>query len=176
MGQDTRESLLGALGEGALDVAIVTGDPGLQDDGPYLPLWSERILVALPEAHPMATRPIVDWPDLKGETFLLGRSDPGQDFHDILVAKLGAPGDRPKVVRHDASGDVIKSLVGAGFGVSLICDACAGATYAGVVYREARDGNGPCRVGYTARWAASNDNPALQAFLTLLKARFSAAA
>jgi hypothetical protein len=66
------------------------------------------------------------------------------------VAKLSSPGDLPDVVRHDVSPENIKSLVGAGRGVSLMCEACMGANYAGVVYREARDGTGSTRIGYRA--------------------------
>lgn len=62
--------------------------------------------------------------------------------------------------------------MGAGFGVSLMCEACIGAVYSGVVYREARDGNGPSRISYTAFWQGDNDNPALAHFLKLLEERY----
>ena len=65
----------------------------------------------------------------------------------------------------------IKSLVGAGCGVSLMCEACMGASYAGVVYREARDGNGSTRIGYCAYWRGGNDNPALR-ISSLLEERY----
>jgi len=81
-----------------------------------------------PEQPLLASHEIVGWSELKGETFLLGRDDPSQDFHDLLVAKLASPGDRPKVIQNDVTGETIKSLVGAGFGVSLLRDACAGTT------------------------------------------------
>ena len=169
--QESRSHLIGGIMNGSVDVAILTGDPNGHDSR-MMPLWSERILVALPEDHPLASHEIVSWSELKGETFLLARYDPGQDFHDLLVAKLASPGDRPKVVLHEVCGDAIKSLVGAGFGVSLLCDACAGASYAGVVYREVRDGNGPCRIGYTAHWHDDNGNPTLKSFLGLLRERY----
>lgn len=54
------------------------------------------------------------WTDLKRERFLLRERDPGPEIQDILMAKLVSPGDLPNVVRHDASSENIKSLVGAG--------------------------------------------------------------
>jgi hypothetical protein len=42
----------------------------------------------------------------------------------------------------------------------------------GVVYREARDGNGPSRISYAAYWQGDNDNPALAHFLKLLEERY----
>lgn len=169
----SRERLFDHLKIGALDIAIVTGDPpgaGCR----AMALWSERILVALPEHHPLARHDIVSWTDLKGETFLLGEHDPGPDVHDLLIAKLATPGDRPRVVKHAISQANIKALVGLGCGVTLVCDACLGAQYAGVIYREARDGNGACRIGYTAHWSADNLNPALASFLKLLRERYPA--
>ena len=169
----SRERLFEELNIGALDIVIVTGDPpGVGSRA--MALWSERILVALPEHHPLASRDVVSWTDLKGETFLLGEHDPGPDVHDLLIAKLAAPGDRPRVVKHAISQANIKALVGLGCGVTLVCDACLGAQYAGVVYREARDGNGGCRIGYMAHWSADNANPALGSFLSLLRERYPA--
>lgn len=167
----TRERLFEDLAIGALDVAIVTGDPTLAESQ-ALALWSERILVVLPENHPLASHEVVSWADLKGETFLIGEHDPGPDVHDLLIAYLATPGDRPKVVRHNVSLANIKALVGLGYGVTLVCDACLGAHYAGVVYREARDSKGGCRIGFAAHWSKENANPVLGSFLRLMRERY----
>ena len=43
---------------GALDIAIVTGElPLLETQG--MPLWSERILLALLKEHPLASKDVV---------------------------------------------------------------------------------------------------------------------
>lgn len=169
--EGARTSLFAGLARGALDIAIVTGEPTARE-GKAMALWSERIMVALPESHRLAANEIVYWTDLRAETFLLSQRDPGPEIQDILLAKLASPGDRPKVVSHDVSRETIKSLVGAGFGVSLMCEACVGATCADVIYREARDGNGPSRISYAAYWQGDNGNPALAHFLKLLEERY----
>lgn len=169
--EGSRLRLCGGVQNGAIDIAIVTGDP-VPDCGRSMMLWSERIVAALPDAHPLAGNEIIYWTDLKRETFLLSERDPGPEMQDILVAKLASPGDLPDVIRHDVSPENIKSLVGAGRGVSLMCEACIGANYAGVVYREARDGNGTTRIGYSAYWKDGNTNPALRNFIRLLEERY----
>ncbi len=169
--EGARRCLFASMERGTLDVAIVTGEPSARIVK-AMPLWSERVMVALPEGHRLASNNIVYWTDLKDETFLLSQRDPGPEIQDILLAKLAAPGERPKVISHDISRENIKSLVGAGFGVSLMCEACVGASYAGVVYREARDGNGPSRISYATYWHGDNDNPALAHFLNLLEERY----
>jgi hypothetical protein len=80
-------------------------------------------------------------------------------------------GDRPKIVRHKVNGEAIRRLVGAGFGVRLVSDAATGTSYSGV-YREPRDGNGPCRIGFMAQWDKDNDNPTLATFLKLPQERY----
>lgn len=175
MVEGTRVNLFTGLKNGSIDIAIVTGDRTPHHEGCCtMPLWCERIIVALPEHHPLAEKDVVYWGDLKGETFLLARHDPGPDVHDLLVAKLASPGERPRVVQHDASREAIKNLVGAGFGIGLVFEGCTGAKFAGVVYREAHDGNGPSCIGYRAHWEKDNNNPALAGFLKLLEERYSA--
>lgn len=168
--EGSRMRLFSGIQNSTIDIAIVTGESA-SDCNRSMVLWSERIIVALPEDHPLAANEIINWTDLKRERFLLSERDPGPEIQDILVAKLSSPGDLPDVVRHDVSSENIKSLVGAGHGVSLMCEACMGASYTGVVYREARDGNGSTRIGYRAYWRYGNENPALRNFIRLLEER-----
>jgi DNA-binding transcriptional LysR family regulator len=98
--ESSRTRLTTALRNGAIDVAIVTGQTPLLDSQ-IMPLWSERIVVALPEAHRLADGETAYWTDLKDETLLISRHDPGPEIQDLLLAKLASPGDRPKVLFHD---------------------------------------------------------------------------
>lgn len=169
--EGSRARLFEGIQNSTIDIAIVTGEPA-SDCNRSMVLWSERIIVALPEDHPLAANEVIYWTDLKHERFLLSERDPGPEIQDILVAKLCSPGDLPDVVRHDVSPENIKSLVGANRGVSLMCEACMGASYAGVVYREARDGNGSTRIGYRAYWRDGNEKAALRNFIRLLEERY----
>ena len=169
--ESSRVRLVTALRNGALDIAIVTSElPLLADQG--MPLWSERILLALLEGHPLAGREVLYWTDLRGETVLLSQYDPGRELEDLLMSKLVSPEDRPKIARYDVSRGIIKSLIAAGFGVSLVTESDIGANFSGLTYRELRDGTGPSRVGFSAHWRLDNDNPALANFLKLLGERY----
>jgi len=172
MVERSRTRLVTALRNGALDIVIATGGIPLLDTK-VLPLWSERILVALPERHPLAANDTIYWTDLRSETVLLSHYDPGRELEDLLMAKLASPADRPKIERHDVSRDIIKSLISGGFGVSLVTESDIGASFAGLTYREVRDGVGPSQVSYSAHWREDNDNPALASFLNLLGERYA---
>lgn len=173
--ENSRSRLFAGIQSGTVDIAIVSGEPGSDGDR-SMPLWSERIVIALPEDHPLAANEIVNWTDLKRERFLISERDPGPEIRSIILAKLSSPGALPNVVGHDVSPDNIRNLVGAGFGVSLIYEAGMGTKYAGVVYREAGDGNGSSRIGYRAYWRHGNENPALRNFIRLLEQRYPRAA
>jgi DNA-binding transcriptional LysR family regulator len=169
--ESSRVRLVTALRNGVLDIAIATSElPLLADQG--MPLWSERILLALLEEHPLAGKDVVHWTDLRGETVLLSQYDPGRELEDLLMSKLVSPEDRPKIARHDVSRGIIKSLIAAGFGVSLVTESDIGANFSRLTYRELRDGTGPSRVGFSAHWRSDNDNPALANFLKLLGERY----
>src|SRR5207248_2984319 len=90
-------------------------------------LWSERIMAVLPDGHPLAVSETLHWTDLQNETVLLSQCDPGPELQDLLVAKLASPGIRLKIARQDLSCGSIKSLVAAGFGVTLMTEASLGA-------------------------------------------------
>ena len=137
-----------------------------------MPLWSERVVIALPESHRLAASETITWTDLKGETLLLNRHDPGDEFQDLVVAKLASPEDRPKTLRLDVSRGSLEEFVGAGFGVSLMTEACIGANLPGLIFRDLRDGAGSSRMDYSAHWRRDNDNPALASFLNLLGERY----
>ena len=57
-------------------------------------------------------------------------------------------------------------------GISLVLESDVGASFAGLVYRELRDGTGSTRFDFAAHWRVDNDNPALDSILKLLAERY----
>lgn len=167
----SRARLATALRNGTVDILIVTGEVPLPDNN-VRPLWSERILVSLAENHPLAARSVIYWTDLRNETVLLSQHDPGRELADLLISKLVSPEGRPRIERHDVSRGIIKSLISMKLGISLVLESDVGASFAGLVYREVRDGTGSTRFDFAAHWRTDNDNPALEGFLKLLAERY----
>jgi DNA-binding transcriptional LysR family regulator len=170
----SRHHLLNALRSGTVDIVVTPGRL-LSRDTKALPLWSERILILLPQHHGLAARELTSWTDLRNETVLLSRYDPGEELQDLLTSKLALPEDRPRIDRHDVSRSVVKNLVSMGMGVSLVMESDIGANNAGLVYRELQDETGPSRIGFYAHWRDDNANPALKLFLKLLAERHPSA-
>ena len=136
-----------------------------------LPVWSERVVVALPDAHPLSGREIVRWEDLRHEVLLLPRRGPGPELLKLLSAKIG--GVESNCVRqHDVALDRLSTLVGAGWGLSLVLEGATGIVCPGITFREVHDANGPTRLSFRAHWREANRNPALKPFLDVLRERY----
>jgi DNA-binding transcriptional LysR family regulator len=56
--EDYRSALIPLLDGGAIDIAVVLGEPSYQDYA-HLNLWSERIMVAFQKTHWLAKRDLV---------------------------------------------------------------------------------------------------------------------
>lgn len=166
----SRIRLLSDLATGSVDAVLMASGHVTWADR-SLPLWSERIVVALPEEHRLCTQSVIHWADLVGETFLTTRRDPGPDYETMLLARLGGRYNCA-IVAHEVGLDRLLSLVGAGLGLTLVSEGATGAAYAGVTYRELHDGEEPVRINFAAYWREANRNPTLGPFLDLLRERY----
>lgn len=167
-----RSVLLAGLDTGEIDMAILMGTPDL-DGFRCEPIWSERILVALPMSHPLAGRDAVHWTDLRGEHFLLPAADPGSEIRDVILGRLAASGGKPDIRMFQTSRETVLSILGSGTDVSIVCEGTTGAIYPDVVYRPINGEQGPALTGYSGCWRDDNDNPTLRRFLGFIKARYA---
>jgi DNA-binding transcriptional LysR family regulator len=164
------DHLISDVASSAIDVAFVAENyPGRDDNS--LSVWSERVVVALPEDHPLTSHDIVQWSELRHEPLLLPQRGPGPEFLKLLVSKVGHP-DPCRLRRHDVGLDRLLTLVGAGRGILLALEGATGAAYPGVTYREVHDADGPTRLAFRAYWRQTNYNPSLPPFLDILRERY----
>jgi DNA-binding transcriptional LysR family regulator len=162
--------LICAMARNAIDVAIMTNYQAGWDDR-ALSLWTERVIVALPERHPLAEHGAVTWRQLANQRLILPLHGPGPELESLLAAKLN--GDKPSRVLHQESGlDRLLSLVSAEYGVLLMLEGGTGLKHDGVVYRQIHEDAEPMRLGFTAYWRQSNGNPTLEPFLKMLQERY----
>jgi DNA-binding transcriptional LysR family regulator len=165
-----QDRLLRDLIAGTVDVAIMTTCcPGWDDR--KLPLWSERVIAALPDGHPLCEKPAIQWADLAGQPLLGKQRGLGPEMRKLIATKLDAFGAQ-RMLHQDVSFDRLMSLVGAGIGICLMLEGATGARYDGVVYREIHDNDGPTRFNFAAYWRQANKNPTLGPFLDILRERY----
>lgn len=167
-----RSVLLAGLDTGEIDMAILMGVPR-HDGFRCETLWSERMLVALPGAHPLAALDVVHWTDLRGEHFILPAADPGPEIRDMLLGRLAVSGVTPDIRMHQASRETVLSTLGGSSAVSIVCEGSTGARYPDVVYRPIHGEQGPALTVYSGCWRDENSNPVLRRFLGFIKARYA---
>lgn len=161
--------LIAGLHAGRLDTAVILGDVGKCTALESMALWSEHLVVVMPATHRLADRPVIYWPELKGERFILSQYDPGPDILNILLANLAAPSDRPNVRSVNLRRESILAEVADGQGISLLCESVICSASTSLVFRPVQNGSGATRLGYIICWHPDNKNPALATFLESLR-------
>lgn len=167
----SRRRLIEHLNAGRLDVIIVASQRS-SVRFETLPLWNERILVALPAEHALAARSALDWNDLRDELFLLPEHDPGPELQSHLLSRFEARSGTPQLLQLGITCDNALNLVSFGCSVTLLYEAESGTAHDGVVYRDVRGRKAPASTPYLACWDNANTNPALKSFLDLLRQRY----
>jgi len=165
-----QDRLLFDVTAGIVDVAIMT-DSCLGWEDRKVPLWSERVIAALPDGHPLCEKPAIQWAELAGNPLLVEQRCSGPEMQRLIAARLDAFGAQ-RILHQDVSFDRLTSLAGVGIGVSLMLEGATGARYDGVVYREVHEADGPSRLNFAAYWCEANKNPTLGLFLEILLERY----
>ncbi len=165
--EGTGKRLLRRLQRGQIDFAVVTRRnlaPALR----VTPLWSDRIVAALPADHPLATQLEVSWADLRHETFLIGRDNAGQDFKELIRRKLGESDMHPKIRRHDIGSNRVIALVENKEGIALLpaswLPLIRDQQGNEVAILEIRDADGSSHLEFGIVWRPDNENPCAQTF------------
>jgi DNA-binding transcriptional LysR family regulator len=118
---------------GALDLGIVR----MSARGEHLvmkPLGHERMVLAVPEAHPLAGRERVSWSELRGVPFVHFPRHVAPDLHDHIDRFLAARGARLDVVVESSPFMNILAFVAAGVGVALVLETVTELARSGVRY------------------------------------------
>ena len=145
-----------------IDFTFVAGMP-LSPGCEVEDLWHERILVALPESHALASSRKIAWDQLSSERFIVSRVDPGPEIQDYIVRGLADLGRHPVVKQIAVQRETLLALVGIGQGLRLVGEAESGVNYPGVVFRPLDHEE----IAFSLIWSSQNDNPAFRRFLVV---------
>ncbi|MCQ9147959.1 LysR family substrate-binding domain-containing protein [Brucella sp. BTU2] len=160
---------------GRIDVAFLPGEPQLAGCK-TVQLWTERLFLALPKRHPLATAESVSWADVRNETFLIPAGIAGAELDQYLLRQLSKSDSEPRISIQGVGRDNLLNMVGEGFGISLILSSTSGGAHKEVVFVPILDGLED--IHFSAVWSPRNHNPALKQFLDLAtgKVRWNAIA
>jgi len=162
--ESTAREAITQLRAGHLDIAFVVGTPDLPDCRSRR-VWTEPLVVAMSDRHPLAGQDHVTWADLAGETFLVRPGGPGPQVHDHILLRLAGRWPAPTILRIGVERASLLSMVGQGFGVTLLGSASSLSPVADVRFLPIADEPEP--VVFSAVWSPFNQNAALRNLLDL---------
>lgn len=162
--ESTAREAITQLRAGHLDIAFVVGTPDLPDCRSRR-VWTEPLVVAMSDRNPLAGQEHVTWADLAGETFLVRPGGPGPQVHDHILLRLAGRWPAPTILRIGVERASLLSMVGQGFGVTLLGNASSLSPVADVRFLPIADEPEP--VVFSAVWSPFNQNAALRNLLDL---------
>ncbi|MEM9309845.1 MAG: LysR family transcriptional regulator [Pseudomonadota bacterium] len=164
--ESNRSELLTELSHRRLDAVVAAGtpDPAVGDG---LLLAREPVYLAIPADHKWAQCTRIAWEDVRDLTFIVSADEPGPEIHDYILRQVSDLGQTVKVRRHRLAREGIMTLVGLGFGASLVADHWLGVSYPNVAFIPIGDVGQS--VPFSITWRPENDNPALRRFMSLAR-------
>jgi DNA-binding transcriptional LysR family regulator len=162
--EGTASEVVMQLRSGRIDVAFVFGIPELPDCHSRQ-AWTEPLLAALPAKHRLAEQTGVTWADLATETFLVRHGGTGPQVHDHIVLRLAGHWPAPSILRLGIERSSLLSMVGQGFGITVVGTATSRLSGPDVVFRPIIDELEPA--AFSAAWSPYNRSTALQNLLSL---------
>ena len=154
---------LTAITDRTRDIAFVPGTPprGVESEV----LWHDVVFAALPADDDRVASQSLPLSSLASDHFIVSSDSSGPAAHDFIIRKLSSLGFRPQVVQHRVGREALMTMVGLGFGTSLICATELRAEYKDVRFVEIEGET----VAFSAIWLLKNDNPAFRRFLSLAR-------
>jgi DNA-binding transcriptional LysR family regulator len=155
--------------DGTLDLGFLR-DGEARDGLTIETILREPFVAVLPARHKLAGKPSISPAALKDEPFVLFARRMGSLAYDRTVACCEAEGFRPNFVQDAPQWPTVLRLVAAGLGVSLAPACVARIATPGVVFKRLRSRHWTSiDIGVKAKL----DNPAAEAFLTIVRQQFS---
>jgi DNA-binding transcriptional LysR family regulator len=155
------------LESGRLDVGFVR--PRQPRSGLTIePVYSEPIMLALPDRHKLAHQPRIHVADLHGERLVLLTRAGSPGLRKTLESVTDQLGGEDAIVQEVAEMQTVIGLVAAGVGVSLVPESVRALQRRGVTYRSLAEG--APTVELAVAWRSGDDSAVLAAFLALIRA------
>ncbi len=164
---DNTRRQLQALRNGETDLALVVGPVPDTRDLTLIDLKAQKFAVAVPAGHALARRERVQLRELAAESFIAFPSSEGAGFATALTQACQSAGFVPRIVQEASQMQAIVTLVAGGLGIALVPESMRRLRMEDVSFVDIADTRG--RAGYRLTFArlAANDNPVVDAFLSI---------
>jgi DNA-binding transcriptional LysR family regulator len=153
------------LRAGKIDLGLLR--PPVEDHTLHLKtILREPMVVALPEAHPLAQQAQIAWLDLAHQAFILFPRLLSPHAYDQIISYCQQAGFSPNIVQEAMQMQTIVSLVAGGIGLSIVPVSLQNMQRTGVLYRPLAE---PVPYAEVAVVWRQNDSVTVQRFLSVLE-------
>ncbi|MFD7499133.1 LysR family substrate-binding domain-containing protein [Streptomyces sp. NPDC059832] len=154
-----------ALTERRLDVGILR-PPVRQDGIAHRTVAVERLVVAMPEQHPLTQAESASAEELRDEEFILHSAGLGSVLNDAVVRTCLGAGYYPKRAYEVGETSGALALVAAGLGIAVLPESVRAAPREGVECRDLTDGQS---VRLDLAWREDDTSPLLRSLVSTLE-------
>jgi len=160
---------LAAFDEGRIDLGFTRTLPSdRRAEFEQEEVYNDQLAIALPAKHPLAKQKVVRLKSLASEPFVQFHRKGAPGLFDEVIATCRRTGFSPRIVNEPNFMATVMTLVESGLGVSLIPRCVRSLNRTHVVIRPITPKSG--RIPLCVAWRKSANNPALAAFLDVLRA------
>ncbi len=160
-----------AFARGEIDAGFMLHSPDFAPAGlAHLPVAREPLVLALPEAHPLARSPRLPLAAVLAEPLVIFPRRIVPSLHDAIFGLYHASGQEPRVAQEAIQMQTIVNLVSAGLGLAWVPDSVREFQRSGVVYRRlgGRQAERVPACETTLVW--STPSPVLERFVACVRA------
>jgi DNA-binding transcriptional LysR family regulator len=131
------------------------------------PILEEKLVVALPEQHPLAEKPRVAFGDLAAEAFLLPPRQLAPGFYEQLTDLAQQAGFSLRIGPEASQLQTILNLVAAGMGITLVPESVMQMSGRGVVFKRLPEPAPTMEIAVA--WRRDDSSQVLQSFLEVVR-------
>ncbi|WP_432695253.1 LysR family transcriptional regulator [Marinobacterium sp. YM272] len=128
----------------------------------------DSLILAVPEASPLATKPPARLADLSGEPFVWGVRSASPGYFDRLLGHFSRYNFTPRVTQYGADNIVALSMVAAGLGIAIVPASANTTLIPGVRFIRLAELD-ECEMPLGLAWRTDNDSPPLANLIALVE-------
>jgi DNA-binding transcriptional LysR family regulator len=160
---------LAAFDEGRIDLGFSRAlPPDRRSELEEEVVYTDQLAIALPAAHPLAKQKVIRLKSLAAEPFVQFHRQGAPGLFDEVIGVCRRAGFSPRIVNEPNFMATVMTLVECGLGVSLIPRCVRSLNRPQVVIRPIAPKS--ARIPLCVAWLKSAQNPAMAAFLEILRA------
>jgi DNA-binding transcriptional LysR family regulator len=162
----TGDVQLEALARGDIDAGFMLHSPGFAPHGlQHRPVAREPLVLALPEAHPLAQAARPTLAAVLQEPLVIFPRRIVPSLHDAIFGMYHAAGREPRIAQEAIQMQTIVNLVSAGLGLAWVPESVRQFQRSGVVYRQLAGKQGAGVPGCETTLVWEKESPVLRRFI-----------